>query len=100
MDHHSSVVVRLGDDGTGHAVPGACAHGDLEKQKSEMVYFVGNATEKTKAIISNQNAKFSHQLPSASQMCELSFEKFKKNKFEDLAYFEPYYLKDFMSTNR
>jgi hypothetical protein len=24
----------------------------------------------------------------------------KKNKFEDLAYFEPYYLKDFMSTNR
>ena len=67
--------------------------------KSEMVYFVGNATEKTKAIISNQNAKFNHQLPSASQMCELSFEKFKKNKFEDLAYFEPYYLKDFMSTN-
>ena len=68
--------------------------------KSEMVYFVGNATEKTKTIISNQNAKFSYQLPSASQMCELSFEKFKKNKFEDLAYFEPYYLKDFMSTNR
>jgi tRNA threonylcarbamoyladenosine biosynthesis protein TsaB len=36
--------------------------------------------------------------PSAKQMSFLSFEKFKKNDTVDVAYFEPYYLKDFMMT--
>jgi tRNA threonylcarbamoyladenosine biosynthesis protein TsaB len=31
-------------------------------------------------------------------MAALSFEKFKNNDFVDVAYFEPYYLKDFMVT--
>jgi tRNA threonylcarbamoyladenosine biosynthesis protein TsaB len=34
--------------------------------------------------------------PSAKQMCALSFQKFQQKQFEDLAYYEPYYLKDFM----
>ena len=32
--------------------------------------------------------------PSANEMSKLSFEKFLKNDFEDLAYFEPLYLKE------
>jgi len=34
--------------------------------------------------------------PSAKEMSTLSYEKFIKNEFEDVAYFEPFYLKDFM----
>jgi len=34
--------------------------------------------------------------PSAKDMSSLSFEKFIKDEFEDVAYFEPFYLKDFM----
>ena len=35
-------------------------------------------------------------VPSAREMAALSYEKLKENDFEDVAYFEPYYLKDFM----
>ena len=38
--------------------------------------------------------------PSSKEMSVLSFEKFQNNDFEDVAYFEPYYLKDFMTTSK
>ena len=61
------------------------------------VYFIGNANEKLKTIITNKNAKFiDNYFPSARQMGVLSFNKFKNNKFEDLNNFEPFYLKDFV----
>lgn len=67
---------------------------ELEKGK---VYFIGNGVEKTKTIIKHENAVFiEHKLPSANEMGTLSFEKYKKNEFENLAYFEPFYLKDFI----
>ena len=62
------------------------------------VYFIGNGVAKTKDIIAHKNAQFvEDKLPSAQQMCALSYDKFKKNDFEDVAYFEPFYLKDFMA---
>ncbi len=61
------------------------------------VYFVGNATEKTKTVITHPNSIFLTELPSAQQMCRLSFNKFQSKDFEDLAYFEPFYLKDFIA---
>jgi tRNA threonylcarbamoyladenosine biosynthesis protein TsaB len=66
--------------------------------QSDSVYFVGNGVEKTKALISHPNAVFiEDKLPSAHEMSILSFEKFKNTDFEDVAYFEPYYLKDFVA---
>ena len=63
------------------------------------VYFIGNANEKLKKIITNKNAKFiDNHFPSAKQMGLLSFNKFKSNRFEDLNNFEPFYLKDFIGT--
>ena len=63
------------------------------------VYFIGNANEKLKKIITNKNAKFiDNHFPSAKQMGLLSFNKFKSNSFEDLNNFEPFYLKDFIGT--
>ncbi|NOR28545.1 MAG: tRNA (adenosine(37)-N6)-threonylcarbamoyltransferase complex dimerization subunit type 1 TsaB [Lutibacter sp.] len=62
------------------------------------VYFVGDGVEKCKGIITHKNATFiDDKLPSANEMSKLSFEKYKKNDIEDVAYFEPFYLKDFVA---
>ena len=67
----------------------------LEKQT---VYFVGNGVEKTKTIIEHSNAYFiENKLPSANTMSLIAYNKHKKNDIEDVAYFEPYYLKDFVA---
>lgn len=67
----------------------------LNKQK---VYFVGDGVEKCKGIITHKNAIFiDDKLPSANEMSILSFEKLKNKNFEDVAYFEPYYLKEFVA---
>ena len=69
-----------------------------ELLESSDVYFIGNGVTKTKALITHKNAHFiEDKLPSAQQMCALSFEKFKVSNFEDVAYFEPFYLKDFIA---
>lgn len=67
----------------------------LEKNK---VYFIGNGVEKTKALITHENAIFiENKLPSANEMSALGYAKYKKSDIEDVAYFEPYYLKDFVA---
>ena len=59
------------------------------------VYFVGDGVKKFEEISSAKNAFFIDALPSAKEMVKLSEEKYKKSDTEDVAYFEPYYLKDF-----
>lgn len=61
------------------------------------VYFIGDGVEKIKAVITHPNAVFiDGKLPSAKNMSGLAFYKYKKSDFEDVAYFEPFYLKDFI----
>jgi tRNA threonylcarbamoyladenosine biosynthesis protein TsaB len=69
---------------------------DLE----ETHYFVGDCAEKCKPFLNKENFIFLEKIkyPSAKEMSLLSFEKHQKNDFVDVAYFEPYYLKDFMMT--
>ncbi len=63
------------------------------------VYFLGDGAEKCKTVIKNDNAIFLDEyFPSAKQMAKLSYEKHKISDTEDVAYFEPFYLKDFMVT--
>ncbi len=67
----------------------------LEHQK---VYFIGNGVEKTKTLINHPNAVFiEDKLPSANEMSLLAYTKYKTSDTEDVAYFEPYYLKDFVA---
>ena len=62
------------------------------------VYFIGNGVEKSKTLISHPNAVFiDDKLPSANEMGFLANHKYKISDFEDVAYFEPYYLKDFVA---
>ena len=64
------------------------------------VYFVGDCLEKCKTVLTKQNFIFLDDVifPSAKEMAKISDEKYKKNDTVDVAYFEPYYLKDFMVT--
>ena len=66
----------------------------------ETVYFVGDCNEKAKTVLTKNNFVFIEGkfYPSANEMSKLSFEKFQNNDFEDVAYFEPFYLKDFLIT--
>ena len=66
----------------------------LEKGR---VIFIGDAVSKCKPVINHPNAVFiENTFPSAAQMSTLSYIKYKKNDIEDVAYFEPFYLKDFV----
>ncbi|HUH26901.1 tRNA (adenosine(37)-N6)-threonylcarbamoyltransferase complex dimerization subunit type 1 TsaB [Gelidibacter sp.] len=63
------------------------------------VYFIGTGVEKTKEIISHPNAVFiENKLPSANEMGKLAYDKYKIGDIENVAYFEPFYLKDFIGT--
>jgi len=66
----------------------------LNKSK---VYFIGSGVEKAKTIIHHENAVFiENKLPSANEMGKLTYQKYLNNDFENVAYFEPFYLKDFI----
>ena len=62
------------------------------------VTFIGDGVEKFEAVCTHPNAVFiKNALPSASQMAQIATLKFTQNDTQDVAYFEPYYLKDFIS---
>ena len=69
----------------------------FDNYKDEL-HFIGDSNEKAKAVLTKINFIFHDSIvfPSANYMSKLSYKKYLKNDFEDLAYFEPYYLKDFM----
>lgn len=65
---------------------------------NQKIEFVGPGAEKCKEIIQNTNALFNSDLKvSARGMIRLSEEKFSTSQFENVAYFEPFYLKDFVA---
>ncbi|MCK5823807.1 MAG: tRNA (adenosine(37)-N6)-threonylcarbamoyltransferase complex dimerization subunit type 1 TsaB [Ichthyobacteriaceae bacterium] len=67
-------------------------------EKGEVTFF-GDGAEKCKDIITSSNAKFVDNIfPSAIDMAQLSENKFIAKDFENTAYFEPFYLKDFVAT--
>jgi len=65
---------------------------------SETVYFIGDSNEKVKSVVTKSNFVFldNHIYPSANEMSSLSYKKYQEKDFVDVAYFEPYYLKDFL----
>ena len=68
----------------------------LEKGK---VCFFGNGAAKCKPVIASPNALFMEDIhPLAVNMIPLAEEAFAAGKFEDTAYFEPFYLKEFQAT--
>ncbi|PQJ77341.1 tRNA (adenosine(37)-N6)-threonylcarbamoyltransferase complex dimerization subunit type 1 TsaB [Polaribacter glomeratus] len=69
----------------------------FEYLKINKVYFLGDGAHKCKEIITHKNAVFvDAKFPSAKEMALLSYDKYQKNDTESVAYFEPFYLKDFV----
>ncbi len=61
------------------------------------VLLLGSGAAKCEEILESENLSYATDVvPSAEQMSQLSFDTYKNGDFEDLAYFEPYYLKDFI----
>jgi tRNA threonylcarbamoyladenosine biosynthesis protein TsaB len=70
-----------------------------EEVLNNKIYFFGNGSEKCKQDITSENAIYIDNVyPSAKNIATLAYDKFIKKEFENVAYFEPYYLKDFIAT--
>ncbi|HEX8516785.1 MAG TPA: tRNA (adenosine(37)-N6)-threonylcarbamoyltransferase complex dimerization subunit type 1 TsaB [Bacteroidia bacterium] len=74
-------------------------HSFTDLLSQNKVCFFGDGSEKCKAVFAqNTNALFIDSItPSAKDMISFSENAFRKGQFEDLAYFEPFYLKDFVA---
>jgi tRNA threonylcarbamoyladenosine biosynthesis protein TsaB len=68
------------------------------KEITEKIHLIGDGTEKFINTLTDDKFIFHSNVvfPSANEMSQLSFEKYKISDFVDVAYFEPYYLKDFV----
>jgi tRNA threonylcarbamoyladenosine biosynthesis protein TsaB len=70
-----------------------------ELLENHKILFFGNGAEKCKTIINHKNAFFAGPMSTSAQFMQtISEEKFKNKEFENVAYFEPFYLKNFIAT--
>ena len=60
--------------------------------------FIGDGASKCADVIRHPNAHFCQCNPKASAMLRPALEALKEKRFEDVAYFEPFYLKEFVAT--
>ena len=60
--------------------------------------FIGDGAGKCADVIKHPNARFCQCWPKASAMLSPAQQAYKEKRFEDVAYFEPFYLKEFVAT--
>ena len=60
--------------------------------------FIGDGAGKCADVIKHPNARFCQCWPKASAMLIPAMKAYKEKRFEDVAYFEPFYLKEFVAT--
>lgn len=72
------------------------AHSFQEFSRNGKVLLLGSGAEKCKEFLAHNITFDTNVVPSAREMATLSHQKFSKRQFENVAYFEPYYLKDFV----
>ena len=71
----------------------------LDLLDKHVIYFCGNGAEKCKTMITHANARFLATIyPIANYMIHLAEKAYQNNQFKDVAYFEPFYLKEFQAT--
>jgi tRNA threonylcarbamoyladenosine biosynthesis protein TsaB len=72
-----------------------------EQLINNKVLFGGDGSAKFQGICTNTNALFAiNAYPSAAYMGKKAFEKFQNQKFDDIAYFEPNYIKEFHTNSK
>lgn len=69
--------------------------------ESRTCHFFGDGALKSKNLYKTDTSVFNHEiLPSAKIMAMDAYKSYKNEKFENMPYFEPYYLKDFVDRNK
>ena len=69
-------------------------HNELENNK---IYFCGNGMPKCKPVLQHKNAYFIDTRLNASNMLLPALLKYENQQFEDVAYFEPFYFKEYVA---
>ena len=69
-----------------------------EHLKQGPVLFIGDGAGKCADVIKHPNATFIQCWPKASAMLQPALRAYREHRFEDVAYFEPFYLKEFVAT--
>jgi len=72
-------------------------HAFVSALKNNIIYFCGNGMTKCQSVIQNKNARFIEKHLDASNMLIPALDKFNSKQFEDVAYFEPFYLKEYLA---
>lgn len=62
------------------------------------VLFIGDGADKCKDTLTSPNARFIQCCPKAASMMHPAIDALEVKRFEDVAYFEPFYLKEFITT--
>lgn len=100
IDARRMEVYNLLYDTNGKALKEISANIIDETSYSEFEPFIyfGDGAEKLQDIWADKNCAIDSTIrASASGQVKLAFQKFQENKFEDVAYWEPFYLKDFIA---
>jgi len=98
MEVYTAVFTPDGKQ-TGEVEPMIIDENSFEKELAEgKVLFIGDGAGKCEAVIKNPNAHFAQCCPKASAMLVPTLEEYKEKRFKDVAYFEPFYLKEFVAT--
>ena len=62
------------------------------------VLFIGDGVEKCREVLAGEGRWFRQECPTAEAMLKPALAEFRAGHFRDTAYFEPFYLKDFVAT--
>ena len=60
--------------------------------------FIGDGAAKCSTVFSSESSRFVQTCPTAMAMATLAFREYEMKNFKDCAYFEPFYLKQFVAT--
>jgi len=71
---------------------------EAEIGPSASVLYIGDAADKCREPLAREGASFLQTFPKATAMAPLATAAYNAKQFEDVAYFEPFYLKDFIAT--
>lgn len=73
-------------------------HSFADELQKGIVTMCGNGAEKCVPVIQHPNIRFvANIVPTANLMCQVAEQKYNEKAFEDVAYYEPFYLKEYMA---
>lgn len=99
MEVYAAVYDREGREVTGVRPVVLDESAFVDELSRGPVYFFGDGSGKVRGVLAHPNARFlSGVTTSAVNLMRLAERKFAAGEFEDVAYFEPFYLKEFVAT--